>query len=70
MKQLTRKMLKQDLVHFVATDAHDLSERTPCLSQCAKYIEKKYGEDSKRQLFYDHPMCVLHDEYIRNREED
>ena len=33
-------------------------------------IVEKYGEDSKRRLFYDHPMCVLHDEYIRNREED
>lgn len=70
MKQLTRKMLKQDLVHFVATDAHDLDKRTPCLSGCADYIGKKYGEGSKRRLFYDHPMCVLHNEYIGNQEEE
>lgn len=69
-KQLTKKMLKQDLIHFVATDAHDLNRRQPCLSQCAQYIGKKYGESSRRRLFYDHPMCVLHDEYIRNRKED
>lgn len=69
-KQLTKKMLKQDLIHFVATDAHDLDKRTPRLSQCAEYIGRKYGESSRRRLFYDHPMCVLHDEYIRNREED
>lgn len=69
-KQLTKKMLKQDLVHFVATDAHDLNKRQPCLFQCAEYIGKKYGESSRRRLFYNHPMCVLRDEYIRNREED
>lgn len=70
MKRLTNKLLKQGLIHFVATDAHDLEQRIPCLSQCAKYIGRKYGESSKRRLFYDHPMCVLHNEYIRNREED
>ena len=69
-KQLTKKMLKQNLLHFVATDAHDLNKRRPCLSKCAEYIEKKYGENSMRRLFYDHPMCVLRDEYIKNREED
>ena len=69
-KFLTRKMLKEDLVHFIATDAHDLYKRNPCLSQCAQYIGKKYGESSAKRLFYDNPMCVLRGEYIRNREED
>ncbi len=69
-KQLTKKMLKQNMIHFVATDAHDLDRRTPCLSRCAEYIGRKYGETVRRRLFYDHPMCVLQNEYIRNREED
>ena len=69
-KQLTKKMLKQDLVHFVATDAHDPDHRPPHLSRCAQYIGRKYGESSRRRLFYDHPLCVLHGEYIRNQEED
>lgn len=69
-KRLTRKMLKQNMIHFVATDAHDTERRSPGLSGCAEYIGRKYGEDSGRRLFYDHPMCVLHDEYIRSREED
>lgn len=70
VKGLTRKMLKRGMIHFVATDAHDTERRSPCLSQCAEYIGKKYGESSRRRLFYDHPMCVLQDEYIRSREED
>lgn len=69
-KQLTKRMLKQDLIHFVATDAHDLNKRRACLSRCAEYIGKKYGASSRRRLFYDHPMCVLHNEDMRNRKED
>lgn len=69
-KQLTKKMLKQSLVHFVATDAHDLIKRTPCLSPCGEYIGKKYGQEKRQRLFYDHPACVLRHEYIRDWKED
>ncbi len=64
VSRLTKKLLKQGLVHFVATDTHDLCKRCPCLSECAVYVEKKYGEDSSKRLFLDNPMCVLRDEYI------
>lgn len=70
VKQLTRKMLKQCLVHFVATDAHDPVKRPPCLSSCAEYIGKKYGQENRHRLFYDHPACVLRHEYIGNWKED
>lgn len=70
IRRLARKMLKRRLIHFVATDAHDLDRRKPCLSKCAEYIGKKYGESSRRRLFYDNPMCVLKDEDIRNWKED
>ncbi len=70
VRQLTRNMLKQGLIHFVATDAHDLDKRQPRLSLCAEYIGKKYGESSRRRLFYEHPMCVLRDEYIEGRKEN
>lgn len=63
--RLTRKLLGQGLVHFIATDAHDLRRRCPCLSACAKYLEKKFGADDSRRLLHDNPGCVLRDEYIR-----
>lgn len=62
--RLTRKLLRQGLVHFVATDAHDLGRRRPCLSECARYIEKKFGPDTGRRLLLDNPMCVLDDAHI------
>ena len=63
-KQFSRKLLKQRQVHFVATDAHDTGKRAPYLSDCAKYVSRKYGRDYSRKLFYDNPECILQDEEI------
>lgn len=65
-KLLTHKLLKQNLVHFVATDAHDLTKRTAKLSECAHYLQKKFGEDYKEELLYRNPMRVITDSYITN----
>lgn len=65
-KQLTRKLLKQHLLHFIATDAHDFGKRAPHLAGCAAYVRKKSGEAYGRELFYDNPMHVVLDETITN----
>ena len=63
-KQFTKKLLAQGLVHFVATDAHDMGKRKPILSDCAGYVSRKYGEGYAERLFYGNPMSVIKDEYI------
>lgn len=63
-KKFTRQILKQGLAHFVATDAHDDIKRKPCLSDCAKYVGKKLGEDYANQIFNENPQKILKDEYI------
>lgn len=63
IKRSVGKLLKQRQVHFVATDAHDMKKRLPCLSDCADHVRKKYGEDYCRELFCDNPLYV-----IRNKE--
>lgn len=60
-RQYSRKLLKQELVHFIATDAHDVGKRAPHLSACADYMIKKYGEDYAAQLLYDNPSSVIQD---------
>lgn len=60
----TRGLLKKDLVHFVATDAHDTGNRAPELKECARFLTKKFGEDYTEELLYDHPMKILQNEYI------
>lgn len=63
-RQFTRKLLKERLVHFVATDAHDEKKRKPVLSDCAKYISRKYGEAYGKRLFEHNPAGLIQNEYI------
>ena len=60
----TKKLLKQELVHFVATDAHDTGRRSPKLSECRGYVEKKYGRDYADKLFMVNPANVIRNELI------
>ena len=63
-KQFTRRLLKEGLVHFVATDAHNADKRKPELADCGSYIGRKYGEDYAARLLCGNPMHVIRDEYI------
>lgn len=63
-KGFTRRLLKHELVHFVATDAHDTKKRAPELKKCADYIVKKYGEDAAVNIFINNPESIIRDEII------
>lgn len=58
------KLLKQSLVHFVASDAHDSRERAPELKECALYLKKKLGKDKARQILEQNPMRMLKGEEL------
>ncbi len=64
VKSFTAKLLKEELVHFVATDAHDCDKRAPKLAKAAKYISKHYGEDRCRKLLHDNPAKLINNEHI------
>lgn len=63
-RQFTKKLLKEHLVHFVATDTHDAKKRKPVLSDCEKYISRKYGEVYAQHLFHNNPVRIIKNEYI------
>ncbi|MFI3213165.1 MAG: CpsB/CapC family capsule biosynthesis tyrosine phosphatase [Eubacteriales bacterium] len=52
-KIYTKYMLKNQLVDYVATDAHDLRKRKIMLKKCEKYISKWYGKEYASKLFYE-----------------
>lgn len=64
MKSFTRKLLKQELVHFVATDAHDTKKRAPELKKCADYIVHKYGNQYAEDIFVNNPEHVIRNEIL------
>ncbi|HBA69427.1 MAG TPA: hypothetical protein DCZ40_08740 [Lachnospiraceae bacterium] len=63
-KQFARKLLKYRMVHFVATDAHDNRKRMPALSECARYLERKYGKEYMEELLRINPMHMIADRYL------
>lgn len=54
-----KKLLKEELVHVIGSDAHDSEERPPELDKAADYLEKKVGIDYARQLLRINPMTIL-----------
>ncbi|MGN0132751.1 MAG: CpsB/CapC family capsule biosynthesis tyrosine phosphatase [Lachnospiraceae bacterium] len=65
IKSFCNRLLKNEMVHFVATDAHHASgSRTMQLQKCAIYIEKKYGRDYAEKLFVGNPSLLLKGVYI------
>ncbi len=64
ISHFTKKLLKNELVSFVATDAHDASSRAPELLQCRDFISRKFGEDYSDTLMWDNPMHILRGEII------
>ena len=61
-KRFVSKLLREDLVHFVATDAHDTGSRRPRLASAAKYIRKHFGEETCRRIFTDNPVRVCNNQ--------
>ena len=59
IKSYTKKLLKEELVHFVASDAHDTRSRSPKLLDCRKYVESRFGEDYADRLFCVNPANVI-----------
>ena len=43
-------MLKEGLIHFIGSDAHNLSSRAPNLANAYSVIEKKCGSDEVKRL--------------------
>ena len=51
MKKRAQFFLEKDLVHFVASDMHNLDPRPPYMQEAYQIISKKYGESHAEQLF-------------------
>jgi protein-tyrosine phosphatase len=53
------KMLDEGLVHLLATDAHGLGKRPPCLAEGRFAAEKWVGADEARRLVIDRPQSII-----------
>ncbi len=58
-KQFSDVLMKNGIVHFVASDAHDALHRPPALTEAREYIAEKYGEAIANRVLVDNPKRAL-----------
>jgi protein-tyrosine phosphatase len=58
-KEFADKLMDENLVHFVASDAHDTRNRPPDLQEAFRLVHKKYGEKRAELLFVSNPAAAL-----------
>lgn len=63
-KHYLMKLIKKDLVHFVGTDAHNISSRPPQMKACAAYLKKKAGAEKAQMLCSRNAKKILKGEKI------
>ncbi len=63
-KKFVRKLLKNELVHVICTDAHSNNHRAPYIADCVQFVMKHYGSDYAEQLFYKNAEKILYDKKV------
>ena len=63
-EKFIHKLIKNDLVHIVASDCHDLDRRNITLADAYRIIAKKYGLELAERLFYINPLKVIKNQEI------
>jgi protein-tyrosine phosphatase len=64
IREFTNKLFKRDLVHVVATDAHDSQKRPPILSCAYEHIRKSFRDDVARKVFMVNPTNMVNGDDI------
>ncbi len=59
MKKVTKKLLDYELVDYIASDAHDLDERSTHMDECFAYVRKRYGDETAHILFEENARRIL-----------
>jgi protein-tyrosine phosphatase len=57
-------LMDMNMVHFVASDAHDTEWRPPDLREAYKHVTAEYGADVAHRLFVDYPRMAVAGDYI------
>jgi protein-tyrosine phosphatase len=68
--QDSHRMIEAGLVHFLASDAHDIRRRPPGLRRACLMIEGRWGSELARRLTIDNPRAVVEDRPLPAVEKD
>ena len=65
-KTFSDLLLSRGLVHVVASDAHDTTQRPPVLREAYDYVAKQCGDEWAQKLFVKNPAATLTGESIES----
>jgi protein-tyrosine phosphatase len=68
-EKMAHQLLARGWVHFLATDAHNVSSRPPRLSEARKLVARKYGEPYAESLTSSNPRAVFEGKQFEPAEE-
>ena len=59
VEKSTMRLLRSNMVHVLATDAHNSTSRPPVLSKALGVISKEIGDDEARRMVLDTPQSII-----------
>jgi len=63
-KSVATELMNRNLVHFIASDAHDTKYRTPVLRDACQYVEQTWNPSLAKLLFTTAPQAAIAGEEI------
>ncbi len=58
-KRFTNKLLKEDMIDFVGSDTHNLSDRACHLDRAYRHVAKKAGKNEADRIFIQNPADIV-----------
>ena len=58
-RSLAVRLLRQELVHVIASDGHDAESRPPLISVCMELLKKYCTQEKIRELTWDNPRKIV-----------
>lgn len=58
-EKASKIFLENNMVHFIATDAHSSTKRRPLIKEVYVYISKQYGEETAKKIFKENQQSIL-----------
>jgi protein-tyrosine phosphatase len=66
IQKVSHKLLAENLVHFVATDAHNITTRPPLMREAIEVVAQLKGPEDVRRLFETNPARAIRGEWIES----
>lgn len=59
IKHFVKRLLKEEWIHFIGTDAHSMGGRKPEIADCADYIIRKCSEEYAAGILYANAVNII-----------